>query len=310
MNRKSLKKVRVAVLAVDGFEQVEVTLPMAALRRAGADVRVISLRPGRLRGVNFIWPGRKVAVDDTVGAARIEDYGALLLPGGFVNPDLLRQSEAARQLVRAFDVAGRPIATICHGPEVLISAGLVRGRKLASWPGIADDVRNAGGTWVDDKVVHDGNWVSSRSPLDLAAFIPAMIDLFAERAPRATTALPRRMRWVAGLSTALKLVAVPLAVAAVRGQKAGRSRNRGLQNLVAPVGIGVAGWLVLRAFGRGRALRVPKRVSRGYQTGFASGQAPSPEPRQGEQNPSGIESQGSGPSRETWLPKPHAQPVG
>jgi protease I len=311
MNRKSLKRVRVAVLAVDGFEQVEVTLPMAALRRAGADVRVVSLRPGRLRGMNFIWPGRKIPVDDTVAAARVEDYGALLLPGGFVNPDLLRQSEAARELVRAFDTAGRPIATLCHGPEVLISAGLVRGRKLASWPGIADDIRNAGGTWLDEKVVQDGNWVSSRSPLDLTAFIPAMIDLFAERAPRVTTSLPRRMRWAAGLSSALKWAAVPLAVAAVRGQKAGAlARKLDLQKVIGPVGIGVAGWLVLRALKRGRALRVPKLVSRGYQSGFASGQGPRPEPRQGEQNPSGIESQGSGPSRETWLPKPHAQPVG
>src|SRR3954452_22113038 len=142
--RNRLKGLRVAVLAADGFEQVEVTKPVRALRRAGADVRIISLRPGRIRGVNFLWRGRKLPVDDTIFDARPEDYGALYLPGGFVNPDLLRQSERVRDFVRRFEASGRPIATMCHGPEVLISSGLVRGRRLASWPGIADDLRNAG----------------------------------------------------------------------------------------------------------------------------------------------------------------------
>src|SRR4051794_24057303 len=147
MKEKRLTGVRVAVLAADGFEQVEVTWPRRALEMAGADVRIISLRPGRLRGVNFIWRGRKVSVDDVITDARPDDYGALYLPGGFVSPDLLRQSERVRDFVRQFEATGRPIATMCHGPEVLISSGLVKGRVLASWPGIADDLRNAGATW-------------------------------------------------------------------------------------------------------------------------------------------------------------------
>jgi deglycase len=111
------------------------------------------------------------------------DYDALLIPGGFVNPDFLRQSERARTFVLAFDVAGKPIATLCHGPWVLVSAGLVRGRRLAAWPGIQDDLRNAGAVWVDEPLVRDGNWVTSRSPLDLLAFERGMVELF-EEAPR------------------------------------------------------------------------------------------------------------------------------
>ncbi|MFL5305552.1 MAG: type 1 glutamine amidotransferase domain-containing protein [Polyangia bacterium] len=199
MRNKALDGVRVAVLAADGVEQVEVTFPMRALRKAGADVRVISLRPGRIRGVNLIWRGRKFPVDDTVFNARPEDYGALYLPGGFVNPDLLRQSEQVRQFVTRFESLGRPIATMCHGPEVLISAGLARGKRLTSWPGIADDLRNAGADWHDERVVHDGKMVSSRGPHDMRAFIPAMLKLFAEHAPQAHSPLPRRTRWVAQL---------------------------------------------------------------------------------------------------------------
>src|SRR4051812_1310425 len=159
MSAKRLEGLRVAVLAVDGFEQVEVTVPMRALRRHGADVRIISLRPGRIRGMNFLFRGKKLPVDDTVSRARADDYGALLLPGGFVNPDLLRQSRAALDFVRRFVELDRPIATLCHGPAVLISAGVAKDRRLTSWPGIADDVRNAGASWKDAAVVRDGRWV-------------------------------------------------------------------------------------------------------------------------------------------------------
>jgi protease I len=197
MSEKPLEGVTVAVLVADGFEQIEVTRPIRALHRAGADVRILSLRPGRLRGMNFMWRGRKLPVDQLVARADPEDYGALLLPGGFVNPDLLRQNEHAREFVANMDRLGRPIAVICHGPQVLISAGLVRGRRLASWPGIADDVRNAGGIWEDAKVVHDRNWVSSRGPADLRAFEPAMIELFAELAPCLVETPRRPVRWVA-----------------------------------------------------------------------------------------------------------------
>ncbi len=191
-----------AVLAADGFEQLELTGPMRTLARHGADVRVISLRPGRIRGMYLLWRGRKVAVDDTVFEACSADFGALFLPGGFINPDVLRQSERALEFVRAIDGGGRPVAVICHGPEVLISAGLVRGRRLTSWPAIADDVRTAGGHWEDAPVVRDGNWVSSRGPHDLRAFEKAMVELFDELAPRGA-ALPRRLsKWIAHLTRA------------------------------------------------------------------------------------------------------------
>lgn len=191
-----------AVLVADGFEQIEVTRPIRALEREGAEVRVLSIRPGRLRGMNFLWRGRKLPVDQTVEDAVPEQYGALLLPGGFVNPDLLRQDQHAREFVKAMDRLGRPIATICHGPELLVSADLVRGRRLTSWPGIADDVRNAGGHWEDRETVRDGNWLSSRSPKDLRAFEHAMIDLFSELAPRELAIPNRPVRWAAELSRA------------------------------------------------------------------------------------------------------------
>src|SRR4051812_23666166 len=161
-----LEGVRVAVLVADGFEQIEVAIPVRALRKAGADVRILSLRPGRLRGVNLLWRGGKVPVDDTLSVARADDYGAVYLPGGFVNPDLLRQSSHARDFVRRADQLGRPIAVMCHGPELLVSAGVVKGRTLTSWPGIADDLKNAGAQWQNEAVIADRNWVSSRGPHD------------------------------------------------------------------------------------------------------------------------------------------------
>jgi protease I len=216
MSKKRLEGLRVAVLAVDGFEQVEVTIPMRALQREGADVRIVSLRPGRIRGMNFLFRGKKLPVDDTVSGARPEQYGALLLPGGFVNPDLLRQSDEALEFVRQFDALERPIATLCHGPEVLISAGLIKGRRLTSWPGIADDIRNAGGTWQDSTVVRDRNWVASRSPLDLVPFCNAMIDLFDAEAVRDLAPARRRVRYVARLTRVARLASIGAAVFAGR----------------------------------------------------------------------------------------------
>jgi protease I len=216
MSDKRLQGLRVAVLAVDGFEEVEVAVPMRALQREGADVRIVSLRPGRIRGMNFLFRGKKLPVDDTVSRARPEEYGALLLPGGFVNPDLLRQSKQALEFVRQLDALERPIATLCHGPEVLISAGLVKGRQLTSWPGIADDVRNAGGTWQDGAVVRDRNWVASRSPLDLVPFCNAMIDLFDAEGVRDLAPAPRRVRFVARLTRFATLAGMGTAVLAGR----------------------------------------------------------------------------------------------
>jgi protease I len=178
MASRELSGVRVAVLAADGFEQVELTRPCKQLLRHGASVEVISLRPGAIRGMNLLSKGKKVDVDRTIFTADPHDYDALLLPGGFVNPDHLRQSDRALDFVRSFDRTGKPIAAICHAPWVLISAGLVRGRRLTSWPGIKDDVINAGGIWEDQAVVRDGNWITSRGPMDLLQFDRALVEHF------------------------------------------------------------------------------------------------------------------------------------
>lgn len=165
---QNLKDRRVAVLAADGFEEVELVAPVAALRAKGAHVDIVSLRPGRIRGVNLHEPASRVSVDRTIAEASVGGYDALLIPGGFINPDLLRQSAQAREFVRGFDAAGKPIATLCHGPWLLASAGLTGGRRMTSWPGVRDDLVNAGATWLDQPVVQDGNWLTSRGPQDMA----------------------------------------------------------------------------------------------------------------------------------------------
>lgn len=178
---------RIAVLAADGFEKVELVVPLRAVQMAGAKVDIVSLRKGRIRGVNLHMPASRVGVDKVVTDVEPDAYDGLLLPGGFINPDLLRQSAAARDFVRAFDHSGKPIVTLCHGPWVLASAGLLTGRILTSWPGIRDDLVNAGATWLDREVVRDRNLVTSRGPQDLRAFVPAMLDAFAEPASRLQT---------------------------------------------------------------------------------------------------------------------------
>ena len=179
-NNRRLKGRNIAVLAADGFEKVELVVPLRALQLARAKVDVVSLRKGRIRGVNLHMPASRVGVDKVVTDADPDDYDGLLLPGGFINPDLLRQSAPARDFVRAFDHSGKPVVTLCHGPWVLASAGLLTGRTLTSWPGIRDDLVNAGATWLDREVVRDRNLVTSRGPQDLQAFLPAMLGLFAE----------------------------------------------------------------------------------------------------------------------------------
>ena len=220
MSEKSLEGLRIAVLAADGFEQVEVTRPMKALRKHGAEVEIVSLRPGSIRGMNLLEPGKKLDVDRTLLTAKADDYHGLHIPGGFVNPDFLRQSEEALDFVTEFDRLGKPISVICHGAWVLISAELVKGRRLTSWPGIKDDVRNAGGVWVDEAVVHDTNWVSSRGPEDISAFEEAIVAHFAEHAGRATeTAAGERAwgRWIAG--------GAAVAAASYAAREAWRSRR-------------------------------------------------------------------------------------
>ncbi|RBY81075.1 type 1 glutamine amidotransferase [Blastococcus sp. TF02-09] len=190
--RRKLKGRRIAALAADGFEKVELVVPMRALEAAGARVDVVSLRRGRIRGVNLHMPATRVHVDRTVEKADPADYDGLLLPGGFINPDLLRQSAPAREFVRAFATAGKPIASLCHGPWVLASAGLLEGRTLTSWPGIRDDLVNAGATWLDQELVQDGNLTTSRGPQDMAAFVPGILDAFAATSPQPVRTATRR----------------------------------------------------------------------------------------------------------------------
>ena len=187
LDRKKLQGKRIGILAGDGFEYAELAVPKAALKAAGADVEVISLHEGRIRGMNLTEPTGTVHVDRVVDQATVNDYDGLLIVGGFVGPDFVRQHQPARTFVRAFDEAYKPIATLCHGPWVLISAGCAKGRRLASWPGVRDDIINAGGIWRDEPLVRDRNWVSSRSPADLPVFIPAILELFAQGAEAPAT---------------------------------------------------------------------------------------------------------------------------
>jgi len=178
-SKQTLRGKKVAILAADGFEYVELSVPRTALRLAGAEIELISLHAGKIRGVNLTEPTKTVRVDQTLERAAPSDYDALLIPGGFIGPDFLRQSRLAREFVQAFDAAEKPIATLCHGPWLLVSAELTIGRHLSSWPSLRDDIVHAGGTWHDLPLVWDRNWISSRGPQDLGQFVPAMIELFA-----------------------------------------------------------------------------------------------------------------------------------
>jgi protease I len=179
MSTKLLNK-RVAILSADGFEQVELTKPKAALEEAGAEVSVVSPKSGKIQGMNHADKGDLIPVDLVLSNAQADDFDALLIPGGLMNPDELRALPEALDFVRGFFKAGKPVAAICHGPWVLISAGLVKGRRLTSWPAIQDDVRHAGGEWVDEEVVVDGGLVTSRKPDDIPAFNEKMIEEFCE----------------------------------------------------------------------------------------------------------------------------------
>ncbi len=181
MGRSSLAGIRIAIIAADGFEQVELTQPRDALLKKGATVEIVSLRRGPIQGMNLLLPGKRIRAHRTIFTADPDDYDGLYIPGGFISPDLLRQSKRVLSFVRDFDRSGKPIATMCHGPWVLLSAGRATGRRLTSWPGIRDDVRNAGARWEDRAVVVDGNWISSRGPHDLLRFNRAIIDHFHPR---------------------------------------------------------------------------------------------------------------------------------
>ncbi|MFC3608250.1 type 1 glutamine amidotransferase domain-containing protein [Stutzerimonas tarimensis] len=166
---------RVAILVTDGFEQVELTAPKEALEQAGAQTDIISAAGGEVTGWNHTTPADSFAVDKTFDSVNADQYDAVLLPGGVVNGDTIRTNTTAQQLLRHVAAANKPIAVICHGAWILSSAGLVKGRKMTSWPSLADDLRNAGALWVDEQVVVDGGLISSRKPDDLPAFNEALI---------------------------------------------------------------------------------------------------------------------------------------
>jgi protease I len=170
----------IAVLATDGFEQVELDQPVEALRKAGATVHIVAPEGGEIQGFEHHDKGDKVGVDRTLGDVSADDYDGLVLPGGVINPDALRLEEKAIRFIAAFAGADKPVAAICHGPWTLIDAGIVKGRKMTSWPSLKVDLQNAGAEWVDETVVIDGKLVTSRNPDDLPAFCDGMIRVFAE----------------------------------------------------------------------------------------------------------------------------------
>lgn len=170
----------VAVLATDGFEQVELTEPVRALKDAGATVHVVAPKTGQIQGWNHHDKGETVPVDAALDSTDPGRYDALVLPGGVINPDALRLEPKAIAFVRSFVQAGKPIAAICHGPWTLIDAGGVAGRRMTSWPSLKADLGNAGAMWADEPVVTDRGLVTSRKPDDLPAFVKKMIEEFAE----------------------------------------------------------------------------------------------------------------------------------
>jgi protease I len=180
MNQQQLNGKRIAILVADGFEQVEMTEPRQALEQAGAQTQIVSPSQGQVKGWNHTEWGDRFPVDVPLAQARPDDYDALLLPGGVMNPDKLRVNKQALQFVRAFFDAGKPVAAICHAPWTLIDAQVVKGRKITSYESIQTDLKNAGANWVDQEVVTDQGLVTSRKPDDIPAFNRKMIEEFAE----------------------------------------------------------------------------------------------------------------------------------
>jgi protease I len=181
----TLQGKRIAILATDGFEQSELLEPRKALDEAGADTKVVSPTEKKIKGWNHTDWGKEVPVDLSLDSANADDYDALLLPGGVMNPDKLRMIPKAVEFVKGFTAAGKPIAAICHGPWTLLEAGVVKGRTITSWPSLKTDLTNAGAKWVDKEVVNDGGIVTSRKPDDIPAFNREMIKLFAESGSKA-----------------------------------------------------------------------------------------------------------------------------
>lgn len=180
--------IKVAILVTDGFEQVELAEPRKALDQAGAQTSIVSPKEDKVRGWKFKEWGDELPVDVHLSDANPDNFDALLLPGGVINPDKLRMIPKAVEFVKAFFDANKPVAAICHGPWTVIEAGAARGRKMASWPSIKTDLRNAGAEWIDEEVAVDGNLVTSRNPDDIPAFNREMIKLFGSAKERTRTA--------------------------------------------------------------------------------------------------------------------------
>ena len=234
---KKLAGKRIGVLAADGFEKVELVAPVAALREAGAEVVIVGLHAGKIRGMDVQQATELVAVDVTVSQARAPDFDGLLIPGGYISPDLLRQSAQARNLVRHMDALGKPIVLLSQAPLLLASSGLTTNRTLTSWPGVRDDMVNAGATWLNEEVMRDFNWLSCRSADDVPALIRALIPFFeggaeADATVRRAQSDPQRqepsetpgqpLRWLAtpsvGAMLSLALLGIGV-VAANRGRR-------------------------------------------------------------------------------------------
>jgi deglycase len=180
MADKTLQGKKIAFLATDGVEQVELVQPWAAVEEAGAEPVLVSLDQGSIQGFEHLDKGETFDVDEAVSDASPDDFDGLVLPGGVANPDRLRMDEKAVEFVRSFVASGKPVGVICHGPWTLVEADVVRGRTLTSFPSVKTDLRNAGANWVDEEVVVDNGFVSSRNPDDLPAFCKAIVEEFAE----------------------------------------------------------------------------------------------------------------------------------
>lgn len=180
MADQNLQGMRVAILATDLFEEAELIEPRKALDAAGARTEVISPKQGEIQAVRHDEKTQKVKVDRALGSANADEYDAVLIPGGAMNADALRIERKAQEFVRKINEANKPIAVICHGPWLLVSAQVTQGRKMTSYKTIQDDVKNAGASWSDEAVIRDKNWVSSRQPSDIPAFNREMISLFSE----------------------------------------------------------------------------------------------------------------------------------
>lgn len=174
------KDFKVMILATHGFEQSELEVPLGELKERGATVHVVSLEPGEIKGWDEDDWGSPVAVDKLISDVDADDYDAMVLPGGQINPDLLRVEDKAVELVKTFAKSGKPVAAICHAPWLLVQADLLKGRNATSYHSIRKDVENAGATWRDEKVVRDGNLITSRKPDDLSAFVDAIWDALEE----------------------------------------------------------------------------------------------------------------------------------